>query len=161
MITPTDVAIMQHLVEYTMQSYYTYRVGAFIVKPDTLELLGAAQRSFRVYETYADIRHAEITAILTTGNRCAGSTLFTTLEPCNHRRTKKRDTGIPLVPYQSCTDAIIASGIRRVVVGMIDPNPAIQGRSIEHLIQHGIAVEVIGTNCPELDEGIIAFSEKT
>lgn len=63
---------------------------------------------------------------------CApGKSLYVTLEPCNHiGRTGK------------CTDAILAAGIRRVVVGMRDPNPRVAGGGIERLREAGVEVTV-------------------
>jgi len=59
----------------------------------------------------------------------AGATLYVTMEPCS---TEGR-TG-------ACTDAIIASGIRRVVIGTLDPNPAHAGRGIDVLRAAGVEV---------------------
>ena len=74
--------------------------------------------------------HAEKLALSALGRRPAkGATLYVTLEPCS---TEGR-TG-------ACTDAVIASGIRRVVVGAPDPNPAHRGRGFEVLRQAGIEV---------------------
>jgi tRNA(Arg) A34 adenosine deaminase TadA len=63
--------------------------------------------------------HAEVDALrrlAATGGSAVGKTLYVSLEPCNHvGRTGK------------CTEAILAAGIRRVVVGMGDPNPHVAG----------------------------------
>jgi diaminohydroxyphosphoribosylaminopyrimidine deaminase/5-amino-6-(5-phosphoribosylamino)uracil reductase len=73
--------------------------------------------------------HAEIEALRTAKENPSGATLFVTLEPCcTHGRTPP------------CTDAIIAAGIKRVVVAAVDPNPAHSGRSLKILQQAGIAV---------------------
>jgi diaminohydroxyphosphoribosylaminopyrimidine deaminase/5-amino-6-(5-phosphoribosylamino)uracil reductase len=72
----------------------------------------------------------------------ASTTMVVTLEPCS---TTGR-TG-------ACTDAIIASGIRRVVVGAVDPNPAHQGAGLEILRRAGIEVEagVLEAECRDLN----------
>jgi diaminohydroxyphosphoribosylaminopyrimidine deaminase/5-amino-6-(5-phosphoribosylamino)uracil reductase len=80
----------------------------------------------------AGTEHAEIVALETAGNRAKGGTLYVNLEPCCH--TNKRTP--------PCTDAIIQAGIQRVVVGMIDPNPAVSGQGARILHDKGIAVDV-------------------
>lgn len=78
--------------------------------------------------------HAEIEAIRAAtraGRRLRGSTLYVTLEPCcTHGRTPP------------CTEAIVSSGIQRVVVAAVDPNPLHHGRGLRLLRRKGIAVEV-------------------
>src|ERR1700733_2076818 len=75
--------------------------------------------------------HAEPTALRAAGDRAKGSTLYTTLEPCPHQgRTAP------------CTDAIVAAGVKRVVVGILDPDPSVSGRGVELLREAGIEVTV-------------------
>ncbi len=76
--------------------------------------------------------HAEVIALSQAGSRAKGGTLYVTLEPCSH--LKKRTP--PCVPL------VIGSGVRRVVVGMVDPNPQVQGRGVAQLKRAGIQVEV-------------------
>ncbi len=73
--------------------------------------------------------HAEIHALTMAGDRATGGTLVTTLEPCNHTGR----TG-------PCSQAIIAAGISRVVIGVPDPNPEAAGGA-QTLLDAGIAVE--------------------
>jgi diaminohydroxyphosphoribosylaminopyrimidine deaminase / 5-amino-6-(5-phosphoribosylamino)uracil reductase len=74
--------------------------------------------------------HAEITALKSAGEKARGATLHVSLEPCDHTGR----TG-------PCTEAIIAAGIRRVVAGMEDPNPATSGRGFERLRAAAIEVQ--------------------
>jgi diaminohydroxyphosphoribosylaminopyrimidine deaminase / 5-amino-6-(5-phosphoribosylamino)uracil reductase len=76
-------------------------------------------------------RHAERVALDTAGDLAAGATLYSTLEPCCHTGR----TG-------PCTDAIIAAGVTRVVVGIPDPDSNVAGRGIEQLRAAGLTVEV-------------------
>jgi diaminohydroxyphosphoribosylaminopyrimidine deaminase / 5-amino-6-(5-phosphoribosylamino)uracil reductase len=91
--------------------------------------------------------HAEATALglATSKGVVTGATLFTTLEPCAH-------TG----RTPPCTDAIIAAGIRRVVIGMEDPDPLVAGRGIAVLVEAGIEVEV-GVCADEVAEQLAAY----
>src|SRR5262245_35803286 len=70
----------------------------------------------RGYHRRAGQAHAEVEALKAAGARARGATLYVTLEPCNHHgRTPP------------CTNAVIASGVRRVVIGTRDPNPSVPG----------------------------------
>ena len=87
--------------------------------------------------------HAERLALLARGKvPRPGATLYVTLEPCStHGRTG------------ACTDAIIAAGIKRVVVGATDPNPAHAGRGFEVLRAAGVEVisGVLERECHDLN----------
>src|SRR2546425_974831 len=80
--------------------------------------------------------HAEIVALKSVGQKARGSTLYVTLEPCNHTRR----TG-------PCTEAIIAAGVQRVVAAVDDPNPVNSGRGFGRLRAAGI--EVFAGVCEE------------
>jgi diaminohydroxyphosphoribosylaminopyrimidine deaminase / 5-amino-6-(5-phosphoribosylamino)uracil reductase len=74
--------------------------------------------------------HAEVEALRSAGERARGATMFVTLEPCNHEgRTPP------------CTEAILAAGIRRVVVAVADPNPAAAGGA-DRLREGGVEVAI-------------------
>jgi diaminohydroxyphosphoribosylaminopyrimidine deaminase/5-amino-6-(5-phosphoribosylamino)uracil reductase len=81
--------------------------------------------------TYEGIKHAEVIALAAAGNKARCGTLYLNLEPCCH----KGRTG-------PCTDAVIASGVKRVVTGMLDPNPQVAGKGVEQLRGAGIEVQV-------------------
>ncbi|HLF69502.1 MAG TPA: bifunctional diaminohydroxyphosphoribosylaminopyrimidine deaminase/5-amino-6-(5-phosphoribosylamino)uracil reductase RibD, partial [Actinomycetota bacterium] len=75
--------------------------------------------------------HAEINAIEAASGRCAGSTLYVTLEPCvHHGRTPP------------CVEAIVAAGVESVVVAMLDPDERVRGKGVKALRKAGLQVEV-------------------
>ena len=89
--------------------------------------------------------HAEATALHLAGAHAAGATLYTTLEPCSHHgRTPP------------CSSAVIAAGIRRVVVGIEDPDPLVAGRGMAELRAASIDVSV-GTLAEEVTEQLRAY----
>ena len=78
--------------------------------------------------------HAEVMALKAAGEAACGATMYVTLEPCNRHR---------LTPGLPCTSAIERAGVRRVVVGHLDPNPQMSGESIRILQGAGVEVEVL------------------
>lgn len=85
----------------------------------------------RGYHHQAGAPHAEVEALRDAGGRARGATLYVTLEPCNHHgRTPP------------CTEAILSAGVKRVVVGIRDPNRSVAGRGVERLRRRGVEVEV-------------------
>lgn len=96
-------------------------VGAVIVKNGIVVGRGCHRR--------AGEAHAEVNAIADAGPAAAGGTLYVTLEPCNH-------TG----RTPPCTQAILAAGLVRVVVGMADPNPRVAGGGSAYLRSRGLEV---------------------
>ena len=79
----------------------------------------------------AGLDHAELAALKAAGDKAKGQTLYVTLEPCNHQGKTP-----------PCVDAILSSGIKRVVIGCRDPNPRVAGGGIERLQQAGVEVVV-------------------
>ena len=75
--------------------------------------------------------HAEVEALQMAGNRAAGATLYVTLEPCCHQGKTP-----------PCTEAVAASGVRRVVIALRDPFPQVQGGGIAAFQAAGLTVEV-------------------
>ena len=73
--------------------------------------------------------HAEIEALSQSGDKSVDGTLVVTLEPCCHQG---------LTP--PCTEAIIRAGLKKVVVGMVDPDPRVSGNGISRLRDSGIEV---------------------
>lgn len=80
--------------------------------------------------------HAEAHALERAGDRARGGTAVVTLEPCTHTGR----TG-------PCVDALLAAGVRRVVVGLPDPNPVAAGGA-DRLRAAGVDVEVLGLDDP-------------
>ncbi|MBQ9812342.1 MAG: bifunctional diaminohydroxyphosphoribosylaminopyrimidine deaminase/5-amino-6-(5-phosphoribosylamino)uracil reductase RibD [Thermoguttaceae bacterium] len=82
------------------------------------------------HEKYGEA-HAEINALAQAGSLALGATMYVTLEPCSH-----------FGKTPPCVDAIIAAGIKRVVVAMRDPFPKVDGSGIQKLTAAGIDVSV-------------------
>jgi diaminohydroxyphosphoribosylaminopyrimidine deaminase/5-amino-6-(5-phosphoribosylamino)uracil reductase len=112
------------------------RVGAVVL--DTAgEVVGSG------FHEAAGRDHAEVVALRAAGDRAAGGTLVVTLEPCAHAgRTPP------------CTDAIVAAGIARVIVGVVDPDPRVAGAGLVRLESAGVGTEVLADPAIEaLDPG--------
>jgi len=97
-------------------------VGAVIVAENG-EVVGTGSH------TYEGLKHAEILALEQAGARSRGSTVYVNLEPCSHQGR----TG-------PCADALIAAGVRRVVGGVLDPNPLVSGQGFSRLREAGVSV---------------------
>ncbi len=113
-------------------------VGAVVVKDGEILSVG--------YHEKAGSPHAEVHAIRKAGTEVQGATIYVTLEPCNH-------TG----KTPPCSHAILKSGIKRVVVGMEDPNPLVDGSGIAFLRQHGIEVDsgLLSKECENINRPFI------
>jgi len=98
-------------------------VGAVIVRED--EVVGEGW-----YEGLGT-PHAEVAALGAAGERARGATLYVTLEPCCHHGATP-----------PCADAVVEAGIARVVAGVGDPNPRVDGQGFERLRAAGVEVEV-------------------
>lgn len=99
-------------------------VGAVIIKDAKVIGEGFHER--------AGTDHAEVVAIKNAAEDVRGSTLYCNLEPCCH--TDKRTP--------PCTDLIIESGIKKVILSNLDPNPKVSGKGIEILRDAGVEVKV-------------------
>jgi diaminohydroxyphosphoribosylaminopyrimidine deaminase/5-amino-6-(5-phosphoribosylamino)uracil reductase len=119
-------------------------VGAVIVRKDQVVAAG--------FHRKAGAPHAEVEALNLLGGKAKqGDTLYVTLEPCNHYgRTPP------------CTQAILEKGVRKVVVGMRDPNPHVAGGGCDYLSGKGVEVVtgVLEGECRRLNEWFVTYVTK-
>jgi diaminohydroxyphosphoribosylaminopyrimidine deaminase/5-amino-6-(5-phosphoribosylamino)uracil reductase len=97
-------------------------VGAMVVKNGRIVGKG--------YHKKGGLPHAEVVALEDAARAAYGANLYVTLEPCVH-----------FGKTPPCVDKIINSGIKKVFIGMVDPNPLNNGKGIKILRQHKIKVE--------------------
>lgn len=118
-------------------------VGAVLVRGNRLVGKG--------YHRKAGMPHAEVVALQEAGEEAKGANLYVNLEPCVH---------VGRTP--PCVNAIIAAGVRRVVVAMLDPNPLVNGMGIEALKKAGIEVKVglLEEEARRLNEAFVVYMEK-
>lgn len=126
-ITDKDCSYMRHALALASKAlgntYPNPAVGCVIVKDG--KIVGEG------YHPKAGMPHAEVYALRAAGQQAQGSTAYVTLEPCNHYgRTPP------------CSQALVAAGVARVVVGVGDPNPLVNGGGVTTLTSVGIEVDV-------------------
>ena len=115
-------------------------VGAVVVKSGKVISGG--------YHKKAGLPHAEIAALRKAGSKARGADLYVNLEPCCHQgRTPP------------CTESIIAAGIKKVVMGIRDPNRLVSGKGIRSLRKNGIEVVtgVLKRDCERLNESFLKY----
>ena len=127
MITEADEAHLAEAIELAKRGLYTTapnpRVGCVIVRGG--QVLG------RGWHQWAGEDHAEIRALKDAGGDAAGATAYVSLEPCSIQgRTPP------------CTDALTAAGVKRVVVGALDPDPRVNGNGLRQLEAAGFQVDL-------------------
>lgn len=117
--SPQDEALMRQAMDLASQGIALASpnpcVGAVVVNASG-EVVGTG------FHTYDGVKHGEVVALESAGERARGGTLYLNLEPCSHHGR----TG-------PCADAVIAAGIKRVVCSMLDPNPLVAGRGADKL----------------------------
>jgi diaminohydroxyphosphoribosylaminopyrimidine deaminase/5-amino-6-(5-phosphoribosylamino)uracil reductase len=127
---PTDPALDHRFMQLALalgrrglgRTWPNPAVGAVVVKDGVILGRGWTQPGGRP--------HAETEALKRAGKEAKGATLYVTLEPCSHQGKTP-----------PCVDAIIRSGIARVVSALEDPNPEVAGQGYAKLRERGIAVE--------------------
>jgi diaminohydroxyphosphoribosylaminopyrimidine deaminase/5-amino-6-(5-phosphoribosylamino)uracil reductase len=120
-----DAHYMARALELARKGLYTThpnpRVGCVIVRDG--QIVGEG------WHVRTGEPHAEVHALRAAGENARGATAYVTLEPCSHHgRTPP------------CADALVNSGVARVVAAMQDPNPEVAGRGMQRLAQAGIAI---------------------
>lgn len=98
-------------------------VGALVVRQGRVVARGWTQAGGRP--------HAEAVALVAAGDAAAGATLYVTLEPCAHRSERG----------PACADLVSASGLARVVIGCLDPDPRTAGAGLARIRAAGIVAE--------------------
>ncbi|ADV33633.1 riboflavin biosynthesis protein RibD [Candidatus Blochmanniella vafra str. BVAF] len=141
-VIPEDIGYLSRAFQLARKGRFTTmpnpNVGCVIVKDN--HVIGEG------YHMRAGENHAEINALSVAGNFAKGATAYVTLEPCSHYgRTPP------------CTTALIKSGIKRVVVSMLDPHPDLTGRGIQLLKQSGILVShsIMLSEAESINKGFI------
>ena len=147
MFNQQDHQYMARALKLARRGLYTThpnpRVGCVIVKDDEILSEGWHQKTGGL--------HAEAHAIYQASADLNNSTAYITLEPCSHQgRTPP------------CTDALIQSGLSRVVVAVNDPNPRVNGSGLDKLRQANIKVEIglMEDQARELNKGFFSLYEK-
>lgn len=114
-------------------------VGCVIVRAGRIVGRGATGRGGRP--------HAETIALARAGRRARGATAYVSFEPCAHRGQTP-----------SCARALVAAGVRRVVVGCLDPYPPVRGRGVRIMRAAGVRVTtgVLEDECRRVNEGFIS-----
>lgn len=115
-------------------------VGAVIVKNNRIIGMG-------YHEKYGE-NHAERNAVKNAVEDVSGSTLYVTLEPCTHYGKTP-----------PCVDLVIEKKFKKVVIGMLDPNPLVAGRSVDKLRKNKIEV-IVGVKeeeCKRINEVFLKY----
>ncbi len=139
-----DVVYMQRALDLALRAKGNTSpnplVGAVVV--------GGGKVVAEGWHHYCGGDHAEVIALKKAGEKAKGATLYVTLEPCSHfGRTPP------------CVDKILSCGIREVVIGMTDPNPLNNGKSIKVLRTQGMNVRVgfLVKELKKINEGFIKY----
>ena len=133
----------QQDIEYMQRAIALAKKGAGFVNPNPMVGCVVVKDNEIITEGYHEYYggfHAERNALTNTTADCKDATLYVTLEPCCHYGKTP-----------PCTEIIIEKGIRKVVVGLLDPNPLVAGKGIKILEDAGIEV-VTGVEVDKIKE---------
>ncbi|MBO5956941.1 MAG: bifunctional diaminohydroxyphosphoribosylaminopyrimidine deaminase/5-amino-6-(5-phosphoribosylamino)uracil reductase RibD [Bacteroidales bacterium] len=122
----------QQDIEYMQRAIALAKKGAGFVNPNPMVGCVVVKDNEIITEGYHEYYggfHAERNALTNTTADCKDATLYVTLEPCCHYGKTP-----------PCTEIIIEKGIKKVVVGLLDPNPLVAGKGIKILEDEGIEV---------------------
>jgi diaminohydroxyphosphoribosylaminopyrimidine deaminase / 5-amino-6-(5-phosphoribosylamino)uracil reductase len=137
-MTAVDESMMRRALRLAMR-------GRGAVEPNPMVGCVIARDDRVIGEGYHQLfggPHAERQALATCEQDPRGASAYVTLEPCCHTQKKTAP----------CVPALIAAGLRRVIVGTLDPNPMVSGRGLAQLREAGIEVEegVLGAEAKQL-----------
>jgi diaminohydroxyphosphoribosylaminopyrimidine deaminase/5-amino-6-(5-phosphoribosylamino)uracil reductase len=130
--------------QYLLQCFALAELGRHTCSPNPVVGCVIVRDGQTVGEGWHQITgqaHAEVVALRQAGDLAFGATAYVSLEPCSHHGR----TG-------PCTEALISSGVSRVVYAMQDPNPQVAGKGAAHL--HASGVQVVGPLLQEQAENL-------
>jgi len=122
----TDHRMMARALELATKGAGQVSPGPLVGCVITTSVGEVIGEGFYIYEA---VKHAETLALKQAGGRARGATAYVSLEPHAH-----------FGKTPPCTDALIASGIKRLVAPIEDPNPKVSGRGFDHLRSAGLDV---------------------
>lgn len=131
------IEVMNQSIQEPRGDKVSPKVGALLIKPD-----GAIETAYRGELRQGD--HAEFT-LLERKNRSVsldGAILFATLEPCAPKARQ--------LPKLSCAERIVNARIKKVYVGIEDPDPKVDRKGIQYLIDNGVDVEMFDADFQEI-----------
>ncbi|MFP4482031.1 MAG: bifunctional diaminohydroxyphosphoribosylaminopyrimidine deaminase/5-amino-6-(5-phosphoribosylamino)uracil reductase RibD, partial [Thermovirgaceae bacterium] len=119
------------------------RVGCVIIRDGRIQGRG--------YHQACGLAHAEAAALEMAGEQARGATLYVNLEPCSHHGKTP-----------PCTEAIIKTGVSRVVAAMQDPDPRVSGRGFARLRGAGVEVDtgICRAEAEEINKGFVTRVKK-